>query len=662
MKIKKILSILISAIMIAGLVPIMSISAFAAPEEVPDYFYIKNVGTVSATITWRDAINDTVANLDYSVNDKNSFEKFGGSVELAPDDICYFKGTNTKLSEKRVECSTKGAAFAIGGDIGTLINCTGNISEYPDYAFSNVFFRFEALTDISDLTVCRKDTKFGIRSLAGMFTFCKGLTEIPENFLPATTLSEGCYMHMFAECVNLSKVPKDLLPAKVLEKECYYGMFSDCKELENAPDLPAEQLYLSCCGYMFDECSSLSSIEVAFTKWGSTGELTSFYFLPHNVNDTLTICCPYGLDTDSRGDYSIPDRLSVNVIRFCKMHLFAAGGIGGEDSIAPVYGEAMPEISVPVREGYSFEGYFDPDGVKYYNGDGTSARNWDKVEATATLCAIWSSLDSDRITVKDGEVYDLDGAAITASSALIENGGEIKDSTGGCGILKVDREALYGKNFTDQFPLYDTENGGWRFFDCEIGAGYIEGEVGLIGTTLKFKDEQTEQIAKGILLSDNPGMSLDITLSETDENGVCHTQSANAPESVIEEYAKDTAKPILMGVSNLKAGMAISVNYRFENGLVISKAVSNAAPYITLDVGSDRSYIVKVFGNGLNGTVIVAVYNSENEKELLNVTIEQVAELSGTVQSGGKFVKSMLWNNSSDMIPICDPVGKTVVE
>ena len=67
-------------------------------------------------------------------------------------------------------------------------------------------------------------------------------------------------------------------------------------------------------------------------------------------------------------------------------------GIGGDDRVTATYDSAMPSATMPTREGYVFCGYWDTDaqtgGNQYYNADGTSARTWDKTEAT-TLYARW---------------------------------------------------------------------------------------------------------------------------------------------------------------------------------------------------------------------------------------------------------------------------------
>ena len=66
------------------------------------------------------------------------------------------------------------------------------------------------------------------------------------------------------------------------------------------------------------------------------------------------------------------------------------GGAGGTTSVQVTHGTAMPTINTPTKDDHLFDGYYDGDGgkgTKYYNADGTSAKNWDK--ENATLYAKW---------------------------------------------------------------------------------------------------------------------------------------------------------------------------------------------------------------------------------------------------------------------------------
>ena len=88
-----------------------------------------------------------------------------------------------------------------------------------------------------------------------MFSYCKGLTQAPA--LPATTLTVDCYTCMFEDCTNLTTAPS--LPATTMKPACYSGMFSNCQSLTKAPDLPATVLAKFCYESMFAACISLTS-------------------------------------------------------------------------------------------------------------------------------------------------------------------------------------------------------------------------------------------------------------------------------------------------------------------------------------------------------------------------------------------------------------------
>ncbi|MDW2996121.1 MAG: InlB B-repeat-containing protein, partial [Alphaproteobacteria bacterium] len=87
---------------------------------------------------------------------------------------------------------------------------------------------------------------------------------------------------------------------------------------------------------------------------------------------------------------------------------------GYTTSVTATYGSAMPTIAnVPtLTQGYTFGGYYtakNGSGTKYYNADGTSARNWNKTSAT-TLYAYW-------IPNTGHLAFDANGGSGTAPSA-----------------------------------------------------------------------------------------------------------------------------------------------------------------------------------------------------------------------------------------------------
>ena len=113
-----------------------------------------------------------------------------------------------------------------------------------------------------------------------------------------------------------------------------------------------------------------------FKGWSGTG-------LTGDSNTTVTI------PTGSTGNRSYTANYTANkyTVNFNKQE-----GTGGTDSTQATYAAAMPAIELPTRDGYDFAGYFtgaNGSGTKYYNANGSSAKNWDKT-ATTTLYANWT--------------------------------------------------------------------------------------------------------------------------------------------------------------------------------------------------------------------------------------------------------------------------------
>ena len=67
----------------------------------------------------------------------------------------------------------------------------------------------------------------------------------------------------------------------------------------------------------------------------------------------------------------------------------------GTEQIVATWGLATPSVTIPVRTGHDFKGYFDAEteGTRYLNSNGNSVsgQNWDKEDLTATLYARWEA-------------------------------------------------------------------------------------------------------------------------------------------------------------------------------------------------------------------------------------------------------------------------------
>lgn len=96
-------------------------------------------------------------------------------------------------------------------------------------------------------------------------------------------------------------------------------------------------------------------------------------------------------------------------------------------SIIVKFGENMPNVNPPSRDGFIFLGYYDSveNGKQYIKADGTSADDWDKDVETSTLYAHWS----------DGSTPDYEDISDDIS-------GDFEDSEEDIGFF----ERLFGSN------------------------------------------------------------------------------------------------------------------------------------------------------------------------------------------------------------------------
>ena len=126
----------------------------------------------------------------------------------------------------------------------------------------------------------------GASGCLSMFHGCAAL-KVPEDYiLSASTLGESCYYTMFGECKKLDRVP--ILPATTLAEGCYYGMFSDCSSgLTNANIiLPATNIPREAYESMFSGCTNLRIIP---TICGETLSFRCYYGMFQNCTSLTSV-------------------------------------------------------------------------------------------------------------------------------------------------------------------------------------------------------------------------------------------------------------------------------------------------------------------------------------------------------------------------------------
>ncbi|MBQ3414521.1 MAG: hypothetical protein IJH39_04070 [Clostridia bacterium] len=162
---------------------------------------------------------------------------------------------------------------------GDVIRFRGNNSYYEDVSNNHNYFS-EKHTNVkytvygNIMSLVYGDNFAGKKTLSSDATFCSlfqgctGLTSASNLVLPATTLSNRCYMKMFSGCTTLYSSPK--LPAKELKNNCYEGMFAGCRKLNTTPILPATTLVPYCYKEMFKGCNDINYIKCLATNISAT--------------------------------------------------------------------------------------------------------------------------------------------------------------------------------------------------------------------------------------------------------------------------------------------------------------------------------------------------------------------------------------------------------
>ena len=205
-----------------------------------------NTGNASATISFFDLKN---AHPNFKIRqqkDANWDNWDYTEISLQPNEFVEICGNNQTSITNFDTDSYSSSRFLLSGSIAA----SGNIMSLC----------YDDLTDEQVLVI--PDSNF----FAGLFVSQQSLLSAP--LLPATTLTEGCYMNMFYGCTSLTSAPE--LPATTLANKCYYNMFYDCTSLTSAPELPATTLVSNCYSGMFSNCSSLTSITCLATNNSAT--------------------------------------------------------------------------------------------------------------------------------------------------------------------------------------------------------------------------------------------------------------------------------------------------------------------------------------------------------------------------------------------------------
>ena len=265
-----------------------------------DLFNDNNINCVKITanadsVLTRFNVGGNTPNLQYSTNGIIWLD-YLGEIAIKKGSSILLRGNNPNGfntdTNKYTDIELLGDVSLSGNVMGLLDNGTGVTTTIPnDYCFYNLFRNSTGITSVSDNFLPATTLTKGCYH--SMFSACSNLKNAPN--LPATSLADGCYQNMFYQCTSLTIAPE--LPATSLATDCYRGMFYNNKLLRIVPTLPATTLADGCYRGMFKGCSSLFSVKIAYT--GNFADTTdafsgwlsgtpSYGIIYYNGSDTTT--------------------------------------------------------------------------------------------------------------------------------------------------------------------------------------------------------------------------------------------------------------------------------------------------------------------------------------------------------------------------------------
>jgi len=174
--------------------------------------------------------------------------------------------------------------------------------------------------------------------------------------------------------------------------------------------------------------------------------------------------------------------------------LDANEGNGGTTSVQATFDEAMPNISIPSREGYLFLGYFDESGKQYYDANGSSTNSW-TTASDATLTALWEEKSSETPTVV-GDLHfwffnaaDAESNGVSNDNAVFSNmvasgsqmaGSITIDGTSYAITRRTGDNAVFGK-----FTIPESKQG--VFYALAVSSGGSDRQINLICGSKRYE-------------------------------------------------------------------------------------------------------------------------------------------------------------------------------
>ena len=262
MKMKKILAVLMSLCMTAGVVsygaPVITQSITAqAAEIIEGRCY--SFDTETGKLTLFGLIDDTELNdLKFSYRRKvKSITAYEGTI-LPEDCSAFFTGFYycTSIKLKNVNTSNVKTMQCMFGNLPELT--TLEISGFDTSKVTDMDSMFSDCSSLTTLDVSSFDTS-KVTDMDGMFDGCSGLTTLDVSKFDTSNVTSMFYM--FKDCSNLTNL--DLSSFDTRNVTITNGMFYGCNSLTTIDLSSFDTSKVTDMGIMFDGCSSLHSLDIS---------------------------------------------------------------------------------------------------------------------------------------------------------------------------------------------------------------------------------------------------------------------------------------------------------------------------------------------------------------------------------------------------------------
>ena len=256
--------------------PNISNNTFDDTNNCPIYVPCQSVDAYKADVYWRNYENRITCRKDYKTEyftvrmlQNNSILSFTKGNRFDYDlQYSLDSGATWNVYESQLYNLSSGSTVMFKGSISS----DNHNNDGVGHIYSNYKYEVEGNImsllygdNFSDKTVLQY-----VRVFMNLFYRNPYLLNIDNLVIPATTLTEGCYLTMFEKCENIVKAPE--LPATTLTEGCYQGMFRECTNLNEITCRATDISATNCTFEWLKDVSSSGTFKTPSSTSWTTGD------------------------------------------------------------------------------------------------------------------------------------------------------------------------------------------------------------------------------------------------------------------------------------------------------------------------------------------------------------------------------------------------------